>query len=105
LKKENADLKTQRFKKAETPNLTHLGEFELVGTITQQTRSTSSQKEVRAEGDAKQLREELTDSITQTRNAQMNKSNDQWRESTLRKKFKELTGCDARTKKHSQLKS
>ncbi len=30
---------------------------------------------------------------------------DQWRESTLRKKFKELTGCDARTKKHSQLKS
>jgi hypothetical protein len=38
-------------------------------------------------------------------NAPDDQINDQWRESTLRKKFKELTGCDARTKKYSQLKS
>jgi hypothetical protein len=31
--------------------------------------------------------------------------NDKWRDSTLRKKFKELTGCDAKTKKLSPLKS
>jgi hypothetical protein len=38
-------------------------------------------------------------------NAPDDQKNDQWREPTLRKKFKELTGCDAKTKKHSQLKS
>lgn len=31
--------------------------------------------------------------------------NDKWREPTLRKKFKEITGCDAKTKKLSPLKS
>lgn len=31
--------------------------------------------------------------------------NDKWREPTLRKKFKEFTGCDAKTKKLSALKS
>jgi hypothetical protein len=38
-------------------------------------------------------------------NAEDAKVNNQWREPTLRKKFKELTGCDAKTKKLSQLKS
>lgn len=38
-------------------------------------------------------------------NAPDDQINDQWKDSTLRKKFKELTGCDAKTKKHSQLKS
>lgn len=38
-------------------------------------------------------------------NAEKETINDQWRESTLRKKFKEFTGCDPKTKKLSQLKS
>lgn len=38
-------------------------------------------------------------------NAPDDQINDQWREPTLRKKFKELTGCNPKTKKLSQLKS
>lgn len=41
------------------------------------------------------------DPINPDPNAPDDQTNDQWREPTLRKKFKELTGCDARTKKHS----
>lgn len=45
------------------------------------------------------------DPINPDPNAPEDQINDKWRESTLRKKFKELTGCDPKTKKLSQLKS